>query len=185
MLGPGVPPQAGRPAPSRFFMDSLITTFHIDWKLLIAQIINFGIVLAVLWFFALKPLLKTMKDRGEEIDASLRNAEKIKENLTKVEKDKEAIILAAKKEAQIIIEASRKQGDEQGQQIVDNAKKEVQAVIATAKEQINQEKEKIIKDAKAEVGDLVIQATKKILEKTGSKELDEKLVKNTLKEIRL
>jgi F-type H+-transporting ATPase subunit b len=165
-------------------MDSLITTFHIDWKLLIAQIVNFGIVLAVLWYFALKPLLKTMKDRGEEIDASLKNAEKIKENLTKVEKDKDAILMAAKKEAQMIIEESRKQGNEQGEQMVNNAKQEVQAVIATAKEQINTAKEKMLVDAKAEVGDLVIQATKKILEKTGSKELDEKMVEKTLKELK-
>jgi F-type H+-transporting ATPase subunit b len=165
-------------------MDSLITTFHIDWKLLIAQIVNFGIVLAVLWFFALKPLLKTMKERGEEIDESLKNAEKIKDNLTKAEKDKEAIILAAKKEAQLIIEESRKNGNEQGQQIVNNAKQEVQTVIATAKEQINREKEKILIEAKAEVGDLVIQATRKILEKTGSKELDEKIVENTLRELK-
>jgi len=165
-------------------MDSLITTFHIDWKLLIAQIINFGIVLAVLWFFALKPLLKTMSERGKEIDESLKNAEKIKEDLVKVDEEKKVIISVAKREARNIIEQARVEGNNQGQQIVDNAKKEVQTIIITAKEQINQEKEKMLKEAKAEVGDLVIKATKKILEKTGSKELDEKLVENTLKEIK-
>ncbi len=165
-------------------MDSLIKTFHIDWKLLIAQLINFGIVLSVLWFFALKPLLKTMSERGKEIDESLKNAEKIKEDLVKVDEEKKVIISASKREARNIIEQAREEGNNQGQQIVDNAKKEVQTVIVTAKEQINQEKEKIIKDAKAEVGDLVIQATKKILEKTGSKDLDEKLVERTLKELK-
>ena len=52
-------------------MDSLITTFHIDWKIVIAQVINFGIVFAVLYFFALKPLSKLMKEREDIISKAI------------------------------------------------------------------------------------------------------------------
>jgi F0F1-type ATP synthase membrane subunit b/b' len=44
-------------------MEELITTFHIDWKLMIAQIVNFGLVFALLYWLAAKPLSKLMKDR--------------------------------------------------------------------------------------------------------------------------
>ena len=37
-------------------MEGLVETFHLDIKLLVAQSINFLVVLAVLYFFALKPL---------------------------------------------------------------------------------------------------------------------------------
>jgi F0F1-type ATP synthase membrane subunit b/b' len=55
-------------------------------------------------------------------------------------------------------------------------------VIAGAKEQIAEEKHKMIKDVKAEVSNLVIEATKKVLEKIVNKEIDEKIIKESLKD---
>lgn len=165
-------------------MDELIKTFHIDWKLLIAQLVNFGVVMFVLYKFALKPLSKTMDQRTREIEQSLDDAKKIGENLSKIEQDKEASIMAAKKEAQQILEKSRQQGELMGRQIVQEAKGEVQTIIAAAKEQIAKEKSQMLKDVKAEVGGLVVAAAQKILEKTGSKKVDEELVKEALKDVK-
>ncbi|MBU0613254.1 ATP synthase F0 subunit B, partial [Patescibacteria group bacterium] len=85
-------------------MDELVKTFHIDWKLLIAQIINFGIVLGILWYFALKPLMKVMNKRNEDIEQSLKNAEEIEKRLKAAGESKEQMILEAKKESQVIME---------------------------------------------------------------------------------
>lgn len=163
-------------------MDELIKTFHIDWKLLIAQLINFAIVLFILYKFAIKPLSKTMDKRTEEIEKSLKDAKKIEENLAKIEAEKAEKIQQAKKEAAEIIEKSRQQGEEQGQRLVAEAKAEVQTVIAAAKEQIAQEKNQMLKEVKSEVGELVVRATKKILEKTMSKEIDSQLVEESLRQ---
>jgi len=164
-------------------MDELIKTFHIDWKLLIAQLVNFGIVLFVLYKFAVKPLSKVMDKRARDIEKSLEDAKKIEENLAKIERERDERIMVAKKEAQEIIEKSRKQGQIQGQQMVDEAKGEVQTIIAAAKEQIVQEKNQMLKDVKSEVSELVIMATKKILEKTINKEIDEKIVEESLQQV--
>ena len=164
-------------------MESLIKTFYIDWKLLTAQIINFGIVLFILWKFAINPLVKMMDKRTLEIEKSLKDAKKIEENLDKIEKEKEAKILAAKKEAQEIIASARQQGQAQGQQMIDEAKKDIENIIATAKEQIAQEKSQMLKSVKSEISELVIQSTKKILEKAGTKEIDDKIIKRSLTDI--
>ncbi len=58
-------------------MDSLVETFHLDVKLLIAQVINFAIVFLVLYYFALKPLLNVMNDRSAKIEKSLEDAKEI------------------------------------------------------------------------------------------------------------
>ena len=55
-------------------MESIISTFHIDWKIIIAQMINFVIVFVVLYIFALKPLSKLMKERGEKIAKGIDDA---------------------------------------------------------------------------------------------------------------
>ena len=56
-------------------MEEIIKTFHIDWKLLIAQAVNFAIVVFALYKFAYKPLLKTMNERTAKIEQGLKDAE--------------------------------------------------------------------------------------------------------------
>ena len=166
-------------------MEELIKTFHIDWKLLIAQLANFGIVLFVIWRFALKPLNKVMDKRGKEIAKSLEDARAIEANLAKSEKEREERIMAAKKEAQEIIETSRSQGKLQGQELVESAKHEVQTVIAAAKEQIASEKDRMIKEVKSEVSQLVVLTTKKVLTEILDENLDAKVIESSLNKIKL
>ena len=68
-------------------MDSIISTFHIDWKIIIAQMINFGVVFVVLYIYALKPLGKLMKERGEKIEAGINDAKKSGELLQKTSEE--------------------------------------------------------------------------------------------------
>lgn len=161
-------------------MDEVIKTFHIDWKLMIAQLINLGIVVFVLWKFAVKPLTKLMEKRSKDIEQSLKDAKKIEENLAKSEAEKENKLKQARKEAQVIIEKANQQGDMQSKQMIEETRTEVQNMIATTKDQIAQEKQKMLKEARSDLGSLVIDATKKILEKTGGKEIDEKIVADSL-----
>ena len=49
-------------------MDSIIETFHLDWKLFLAQVVNFTIVVFVLWRFAFKPLAKNLAERTRTIE---------------------------------------------------------------------------------------------------------------------
>ena len=165
-------------------MDALISTFNIDWKLLIAQLVNFGIVFFVVYKFALKPVMKLMDKRSREIAKSLDDAKAIEENLAKSQKDKDAVILSAKKEATAIVEESRKQGQKQAQEIVEGAKAEVQFIIKEAKEQIVQEKDKMLVEVKTEVADLVVEASKKVLADLADEKLDGKISAKSLSQLK-
>ena len=62
-------------------MDSIIDTFHVDLKLLIAQAVNFAIVFVALYYLAFKPLAKTMQNRSQKIADGIKNAEVIAQKL--------------------------------------------------------------------------------------------------------
>ena len=160
-------------------MDSLIETFHIDTALLIAQIINFAIVFAVLYFFILKPLLKTMNDRSKKIEKSLDDADRIEESLKKAGIEAKDVISQAKKEANEIIEMAGKQAEVKKDEILKRAKEEIGLVINKEKEQIRMEKETVLKEIKAEVSGLVIAVAEKIL---GDK-VDAKVDQNYIKKV--
>jgi len=161
-------------------MEELVKIFHIDWKLLIAQIVNFAVVVWVLYRFALKPLMKILEKRNAEISKSLDDAKQIETNLMMSAQEKANLIAAAKKEATAIIEASRADGQKQATELLEKAKTEVNAVVLTAKQQIADEKEKMLIASRREMVDLVVSATEKMLKNTMTSELDRKLIDKML-----
>ena len=70
-------------------MESIIATFHIDWKIIIAQAVNFGIVFAVLYVYALKPLAKLMEERSQKINKGVIDAKESNELLKKATEEYE------------------------------------------------------------------------------------------------
>ena len=60
-------------------------TFGVDWPHLIAQIISFCIVCALLYRFAYRPVLAMLEERRKRIAEGLANAEKIKAELAQTE----------------------------------------------------------------------------------------------------
>ena len=164
-------------------MEELVKIFHIDWKLLIAQIVNFAIVVWVLYRFALKPLMKILEKRNAEISKSLDDAKQIEANLMMSTQEKANLIAVAKKEANAIIEASRTDGSRQAQELLEKAKNEVNAVVASARQQIAEEKEKMLAESRKEIGELVINVTDKVLRGTLNKEIDKDLIAKSLTDL--
>jgi len=162
-------------------MESLISTFEIDWRLLIAQAINFAIVLAILYFFAFKPLVKTMSDRTTKIDQSLKNADEIEKRLALTEKERTDIINAAKKQANAIVEEASARGDDRKNELVAKAKEEIGQAINTEKEKIARDKAETLKEIKKEVAELVVLTVEKLLNEKMTGDKDRELIKKLVK----
>lgn len=163
-------------------MESLIETFHIDYKLLLAQAVNFAIVFAVLYFFILKPLLKTMQERTKKIELSLRDADKIEEELKKTEDEYKRVIGNAKKEANTIIEKAQEAADARKSEMIQNAKDEIGTLIDKEKAKLLAEKEETLREIKSEVSGLVISAVEKLLEKKLDQKADQEIINKLISE---
>jgi len=165
-------------------MDELVKTFHIDWKLLIAQIINFAIVLGVLWYFALKPLMKVMNKRSQDIEKSLKDAKEIEKRLAEADNTKEQTILEAKQEAQIILEKTAKEAEKLREAKLQEIRQEMEKLATKVRADLAAEKEKMVMEAKQEVGNLVIEASSKIIDKNLDNEANKKLIEETVKQVK-
>lgn len=165
-------------------LTELFGLFGIDWKLMLAQLVNFAIVVAVLWYFALKPLTQTMKTRSEDIAKGLDDAQEATKRLEKTEQDVKAKLQEAKAEAIKILEMAKKQAEEAKHANVAKTKEEIETLIKKAKEQIANEKDSMITEVKGEVADMVVRALEKILSTGLSKELDKKYIDKVLKDLR-
>ncbi len=162
-------------------MGSLIETFHIDVKLLIAQIINFAIVISVLYYFALKPLIKVMRDRTAKIEKSLEDAKRIDEKMDKTEAEYKEALASAKKEANEILTQARADADVKKEELVKKAKEEIGKLINEEKAKMQQEKARTLKEIRSEVADLVAAGLEKVLEKKIDGKTDKELIKKLIK----
>ncbi len=143
-----------------------IGTLGINLNIFIAQLVNFLVVLLVLWKFAYKPLVKILDDRSKKIEESLKNSDEVDRRIAELEKEQHAMIATAKGEATQILEAARADAESRKQELLLAAKKEVERVVTLGKEQLKAEQVNMVREAKAELILIAVAATKKILEET-------------------
>lgn len=157
-------------------MDSFIETFHIDWKIILAQSINFIIVLFILYFLLIKPLKKTMSERSNNITLGLDNARQNKELLEKTKEEYNQAINKAKIKANQIFEEVKKDTENKRSEMIEEAKNDVAKIISDGKKNLEVEKLKMVEDAKKEIVSLVVLATEKLLALDVNNKFDEKII---------
>src|SRR3954469_5489337 len=88
-------------------VEELARTFGVDWPHLTAQIVSFGIVCAVLYWFAYQPILRMLDERRKQIAQGLENTEKINAKLASIESERQGILAGARVQANGIVADAR------------------------------------------------------------------------------
>lgn len=145
-------------------MESIIGTFHIDWKIIIAQMVNFAVVFVVLYIFALKPLSKLMKERSEKISKGINDAKENEQILKDTSVQYEEALSKARVEANKIFEQAKKEAEVKKTEMIEDAKAQVSSMIDGGKKTLEAERVKMVEEAKKEISSLAILAAKKIME---------------------
>ncbi|PIR04865.1 MAG: ATP synthase F0 subunit B [Candidatus Liptonbacteria bacterium CG11_big_fil_rev_8_21_14_0_20_35_14] len=160
---------------------NLIDALGLDIKILIAQFVNFGILLFVLGWFFYKPILKFLDERSEKIKSGVLKFEEAERKLITIEAKEKKILAQASKEASNIIQEAYLKLDKQKEGIIEETRQAVLKIKEEGKNELENQKKKIIREIKEEAGDLVVVATKKVLDIKTS--VDKKIVSQVLSEI--
>jgi F-type H+-transporting ATPase subunit b len=164
-------------------MPEIFEKLGLDYKLIIAQVVNFVLLLVILQRLAYKPVLKMIKDRTEKIEKSLKQAKKIEEELRNTEETKLAEIKKAKKESQEIIKEAYETSEKRSQESIEKTKAKTQEIVEKAKQEIKAEKENSVQKAKKEIADISILIAEKIIERNIDESKEKDLVDNVLKKV--
>ena len=176
-----VPRRLGTPRNDNNFMEELISTFHIQLNLIIAQLVNFAIVLFVLWKFAYGPIMKTLNDRTKKIEKGLKDADDAKKKLAEITIEEKEVLKKARVESQEIIKKAEDAAKKSADNIVVEAKKQMEKMIEDAKKSIEQEKSKMMTEVKSEIAGLVVAATEKIIGEKLDKNKDKELIEKSIR----
>lgn len=155
----------------------------IDLKLLIAQIINFGLVFVLLKFFAFKPIAAVLAARRKRIADSLKHAQQIEEAKRALELKSKQIIAQAKLEAHAIIAEAKTEAHNIKQETQDELKQERERMLAQAQQEIDERLGQAMREGSKQLGYLVVKLSEKLLSSKIDEQKDDQLLRKLLKEV--
>ncbi|MBI3282906.1 F0F1 ATP synthase subunit B [Candidatus Curtissbacteria bacterium] len=141
----------------------ILTRFGIQPTLLLAQIVNFLVILFLLRKFFFGPIVKVLDDRKKRIEESLKNADLIEEKLAKAEQNSQKILEEARTNAANIATDAKREADRIYEQTATDARKLTEETIAKATIQIEKQRQELEKQLEKETLTLVALIVKKVL----------------------
>lgn len=156
---------------------------HINFHELIWAIVNFSVLLAVLYKFLYGPIMKTLESRQTEISNNLSNAENARKDAEELRLQLNQERESAKREAQEIVAKATKMGDEVKNDIITQARDEAVKTSQKAQEEIQREKEQALSDIRDEVGNLALVVAGKVVGKSMSQKEHQQLVDKYITEV--
>jgi F-type H+-transporting ATPase subunit b len=135
----------------------------INWGLLIAQLVNVGLLIWLLTRYLYQPVLNMLNERTRRVQESLQDAERVKEQLARAKQDYDAELARARQEAAGILAQAQERAKAQEQDIVTQARQEAERIRAEARDQAQQERDQLVRDLKNQLADLVTLTASRVL----------------------
>jgi F-type H+-transporting ATPase subunit b len=154
-----------------------------DPGLYIWTIVTFLILLALLARFAWRPLLDALEKRELAITKSLDDARQAREELQKVQAESQRILSEARAEAGEIVSRTRSDAARFADEMKQKARTDAEALVKHAERQIEMQTARAVETIRHEAVDLSVAIAAKILRRDISKEDNERLIQDTLKEM--
>lgn len=145
-------------------MDQLFDAFGIDWRLLIAQAVNFGVLIVALYFFLYKPVMKTLDERAKKIAQGVEDADRAAEKLAGADSAAAEIVGKADKEAADVLNSAREAATQEKARLVKDAEARAAAIEKDAEARAQEASAKLMRDSEKEIARLAVLAAGKAMQ---------------------
>lgn len=150
---------------------------------LVAQILNFLILVAILRWVAYKPILKMLKAREDKIAKSISAAETDEQKAKQLLEEYHEHLADARIKAQEIVDKAIKRAQDEHDASVAQTKREIEQMRKAAEEDIARERERAVLQLRAEMVSLSMQAAGKIVAANMDNKTNEKLVSDFINQL--
>lgn len=164
-------------------MNEALSSLGINFKLLAAQLVNFGLLLVLLYLFLYKPILKMLKERSDKVQKGLADAQEIEKKLEEVEIDVQKKLSSAEKDAAQILAEAKSQTEATKAHTLAETEQKAAAILEKTKKLEEAEKTRTMLEVQSEIGKLVVK-TIESLAKKDKLNLDDVAIEEALTEAR-
>jgi F-type H+-transporting ATPase subunit b len=155
----------------------------IDAGVLIAQLINFFLLLALLTLVLYRPVTKMLRERKERIAKGLLDAELAEKRAAQAEAEYQKRLEEARREAQAILAQARENAEKERQAILARAQSEAQELRARTEQELERERREALQALHEQVADLAIDAAGRVLGQAVDSAAHRRLVRDFLSQL--
>ena len=160
----------------------MLETLGIHFPSLAIYLVNFLLVLLLLYLFAYKPILRLMDQRAERIRESLEAADTARQEAASSQEASQEQVTEARREGQRIMDQAREASERFRTEEMDKARQEAEAFVERAKEDIARERDTALQEVRASFGDLAITAAERVIRSSLDRQAHEELINQVLEE---
>ncbi len=155
----------------------------INLNYLIAQIVNFGIMLFLLNRFLYKPVLNMLETRKNKVRESLAEADRVRQEAAEAQERYQRELEAARRESQEAIQKAMQASERLREEILEKARQEAEEIKARAREEAEREREQILSSARDQIAELVILATERLVGQAVDEKAHHQLIEDVLNQL--
>ena len=144
-------------------MQELFSAFGVNWSLLIAQAVNFGIVLVALWYFLYKPVMATLENRQAFVEKSVDEAKHIEKLFAQADSEAESRVKSADNEAEHIVAHAREAASSEKSRLLKEAEARAASVVKDAEARATEAVLRARRESERDIARLATLAAEKIL----------------------
>ncbi len=150
---------------------------------LLAYLVNFLVLLGVLYALAYRPLLRLLRERTERIERGLLEAEEARQAKASILEERQRILDTARREALGLVEDARRRAEEEAAREGERASEERDASLRRARRVREEDRRQALKELVDTGSDLVALAAEKVLGQVVDPEVHRQVIKAALREV--
>ena len=159
-----------------------MTELGVNLPSLVAYLINFVLLLAILSLFVYKPVMRALDQRSDRIRESLEAADRAREEAATSRAAIEGQVSEARREGQRLLEQAREAADRYREEEMSRARQEAQHFVERARTDIQRERDAAVAEVRTNFGDLAITAAERVIRRSLDRQAHQELVAQVLEE---
>lgn len=149
---------------------------------LIAQIINFLLILVLLRMFLYRPILGMLDRRAARIRESLERAEAVQREADRSRAEFEQQVAEARRQGQHIVAQANEIGERMKEEARHDARREAEAIIERARAEIQLERDQALTQLRSQFADLTVLAASRVINQSLDRDRHQVLIDQVLTE---
>ena len=149
---------------------------------LVAQLVNFFLLLVVLRIFLYRPILELLDRRAQRIREGLEAADQSKEHAAQAEQEVAQQLDESRRQGQTLIAQAQEAANRIQEEARSQARREGETLLERARNEIQLERDQAIAELRKEFADLTVSAAEKVIGQSLDRSAHQRLIDEALAE---
>ena len=147
---------------------------------LIAQLVNFTILLVILRLFLFKPIMKVVDERKRRIEEGLQASEQAAHAAEQSQDESRRVLEEARAEGRELIQRAQETSNRFREELETQARRDATQIVERARAEMELESQRAIQALRAEFADLTVRAAERVVGQSLDRDAHQRLIDEVL-----